>query len=54
MTLAAYQGVGSLDGADASWREQRGKGVFVLAATSNPEAAAIQQAVVAVGARERD
>ncbi len=29
--------------------EQHGKGLFVLAATSNPEAAVVQQAVVASG-----
>jgi orotidine-5'-phosphate decarboxylase len=43
MTAVAYQGLGSLDGVlgrAAEW----GKGVFVLAATSNPEGAAIQQA----------
>ncbi len=44
VTAVAYQGVGSLDPvlrrADAA-----GKGVFVLAATSNPEAAATQAAL---------
>ncbi|HWH26131.1 MAG TPA: orotidine-5'-phosphate decarboxylase [Pseudolysinimonas sp.] len=43
MTAVAYQGLGSLAGVmakAASW----GAGVFVLAATSNPEAAVTQQA----------
>ena len=45
MTLVAYQGVDSLAGPLARAREN-GKGVFVLAATSNPEARATQTAVV--------
>jgi len=50
MTVAAYQGVGSL--ADAmALGERAGKGLFVLAATSNPEAAAVQQALVQSGPR---
>ncbi|MGO4300354.1 orotidine-5'-phosphate decarboxylase [Leifsonia sp. RAF41] len=50
MTAAAYQGVGSL--ADAmELAERAGKGIFVLAATSNPEAAAVQQAIVQTGPR---
>ncbi len=45
MTLNPYLGVGALQPAfDAA--EEHGKGAFVLAATSNPEAAALQQAVV--------
>lgn len=44
MTVAAYQGFGSLSGAFAHVREH-GKGLFVLAATSNPEARDVQQAV---------
>ena len=44
MTAVAYQGLGSLDGV-ISRAEAAGKGVFVLAATSNPEAAATQRAV---------
>jgi orotidine-5'-phosphate decarboxylase len=44
MTAVAYQGLGSLDGVIAR-AEAGGKGVFVLAATSNPEAAATQRAV---------
>lgn len=45
MTLVAYQGVESLAGPLARAREH-GKGVFVLAATSNPEARATQTALV--------
>lgn len=44
MTVAAYQGFGSLSGAFDHVREH-GKGLFVLAATSNPEARDVQQAV---------
>lgn len=44
MTVSAYQGVGSLSGAVALAREH-GKGLFVLAATSNREAVAVQTAV---------
>ncbi|MGO4534246.1 orotidine-5'-phosphate decarboxylase [Leifsonia sp. 2MCAF36] len=50
MTAAAYQGVGSLTDA-MTLAERAGKGLFVLAATSNPEAAAIQQAIVQTGER---
>ena len=50
MTIAAYQGVGSIDESMRS-AEAWGKGLFVLAATSNPEAEAIQKAVVAGGPR---
>ncbi|MDN4615462.1 orotidine-5'-phosphate decarboxylase [Leifsonia sp. F6_8S_P_1B] len=50
MTVAAFQGVGSI-AEPLRLGEQHGKGLFVLAATSNPEAAAIQQAVVASGER---
>ncbi|MFS4506012.1 orotidine-5'-phosphate decarboxylase [Clavibacter sp. Sh2141] len=45
VTLTAYTGVGSLDGVRASadaWRA----GVFVLAATSNPEAERLQRALL--------
>jgi orotidine-5'-phosphate decarboxylase len=50
MTIAAFQGVGSI--ADPMrLAEANGKGLFVLAATSNPEAAAIQKAIVASGER---
>lgn len=48
MTAVAYQGLGSLDGV-ISRAETAGKGVFVLAATSNAEAAATQRAVRADG-----
>lgn len=44
MTVAAYQGFGSLSGAFAHVREH-GKGLFVLAATSNPEAREVQRAL---------
>jgi len=44
MTAVAYQGLGSLDGV-IDRAEAAGKGVFVLAATSNPEAARTQSAV---------
>lgn len=50
MTIAAFQGVGSI-AEPMCLAESAGKGLFVLAATSNPEAAAIQQAVVAHGPR---
>lgn len=51
MTAVAYQGVGSLDGVIARARKY-GKGVFVLAATSNREAAATQTAVVTRGSSD--
>ncbi len=41
MTAVAYQGFGSLDGVIAR-ASAAGKGVFVLAATSNPESAEVQ------------
>jgi orotidine-5'-phosphate decarboxylase len=44
MTVVAYQGFGSLSGAFGYVREQ-GKGLFALAATSNPEAREVQRAV---------
>lgn len=44
MTAAAYQGFGSLAGG-LELAHQHDKGIFVLAATSNPEAAATQQAM---------
>ncbi len=52
MTLVAYQGVDSLAGPLARAREN-GKGVFVLAATSNPEARATQTAVLVEGGASR-
>jgi orotidine-5'-phosphate decarboxylase len=48
LTLAAYMGVGSLE-QPLALAAANGKGIFVLAATSNPEAADIQRAVVADG-----
>jgi len=48
MTAVAYQGLGSLDGV-LTRAAASGKGVFVLAATSNPEGAATQQAIRADG-----
>jgi orotidine-5'-phosphate decarboxylase len=44
MTISAYQGVGSL-AAPHAIAERFGKGLFVLAATSNPESVGIQTAV---------
>ncbi len=49
MTIVAYQGLGSLTDPIAR-AQQHGKGLFVLAATSNPEAAATQTATVRRGA----
>ncbi|TAL43598.1 MAG: orotidine-5'-phosphate decarboxylase [Salinibacterium sp.] len=48
VTLAAYQGVGSI-AAPIALAQANGKGVFVLAATSNPEAAEVQTAVLSRG-----
>ncbi|WP_240607423.1 orotidine-5'-phosphate decarboxylase [Cryobacterium aureum] len=48
LTLAAYMGVGSLD-SPLTLAAANGKGVFLLAATSNSEAANIQRAIVADG-----
>ncbi|ALD12975.1 orotidine-5'-phosphate decarboxylase [Clavibacter capsici] len=45
VTLTAYTGVGSLDGVRAA-AETGGAGVFVLAATSNPEARELQSALL--------
>jgi orotidine-5'-phosphate decarboxylase len=50
MTIAAFQGVGSIE-QPMKLAESAGKGLFVLAATSNPEAAGIQQAIVQSGPR---
>jgi orotidine-5'-phosphate decarboxylase len=44
MTAVAYQGLGSLDPVIAR-AAAAGKGIFVLAATSNPEAAVTQKAI---------
>ncbi len=43
LTVSPYLGVGALDGLFSA-AERAGKGLFVLAATSNPEAAAVQLA----------
>ena len=51
MTAVAYQGVGSLDGVLAQ-ASSHGKGVFVLAATSNPEATDVQTARVQSGPQQ--
>jgi orotidine-5'-phosphate decarboxylase len=48
MTISAFQGVGSL-AAPMILAREHGKGLFVLAATSNPESLATQTAVVSVG-----
>lgn len=48
ITVNPFMGVGSLD-LPFQVAARHGKGLFVLAATSNPEAAVIQQAVVAEG-----
>lgn len=45
VTLSPYLGLGSLEGV-LRLAETTGKGAFVLAATSNPEAAAVQGAVL--------
>jgi orotidine-5'-phosphate decarboxylase len=52
MTLVAYQGVGSIGGPIALARAN-GKGVFVLAATSNVEAYPLQSALLQTGAQHR-
>lgn len=48
MTVSAFQGVGSLDAVLALARDH-GKGIFALAATSNPESALIQRATTSAG-----
>jgi orotidine-5'-phosphate decarboxylase len=48
MTISAYMGVGSIEGPMAL-AERHGKGLFVLAATSNPEAFDVQTAVLSSG-----
>lgn len=50
MTASAYQGLGSLEGM-LELAEAEGKGVFVLSATSNPEARPVQRALVQDGPR---
>ncbi|MEW2008883.1 orotidine-5'-phosphate decarboxylase [Microbacterium sp. NPDC078814] len=48
LTVNPYLGVGALEGAFAL-AEEHGKGLFVLAATSNPEATVLQRATTADG-----
>lgn len=50
MTVSAYQGVGSL-AAPMLLAKENGKGLFILAATSNPESYATQTALVQHGGR---
>jgi len=50
MTISAYQGLGSIEQVMVA-AEAAGKGLLVLAATSNPEAAAIQRAVLQQSSR---
>ena len=50
ITVSAYLGVGSLD-APLALAAEKGKGLFLLSATSNPEGTDIQSAVVAHGSR---
>ncbi|GAA1842523.1 orotidine-5'-phosphate decarboxylase [Agromyces salentinus] len=50
MTISAYQGLGSIEQVMLA-AEAGGKGLFVLAATSNPEASAIQRAVLQQSSR---
>ncbi|MCU1585898.1 MAG: orotidine 5-phosphate decarboxylase [Microbacteriaceae bacterium] len=50
LTISAYMGVGSIE-RPMRLAEETGKGLFVLAATSNPEALAVQTATLVVGAR---
>lgn len=50
MTMSAFQGVGSL-AAPVALSRAAGKGLFILAATSNPESDQTQSAVIAMGPR---
>lgn len=50
MTISAYQGLGSLEQVSRS-ADAVGKGLFVLAVTSNPEAGAIQRALLQQSSR---
>lgn len=50
MTISAFQGVGSI-AHPLALAAKNGKGLFVLAATSNPEAAATQSAIIRTGPR---
>ena len=51
MTISAYQGVGSHRAVMVDSPRRRARALFVLAATSNPEAAAIQRAVLQQSSR---
>ena len=53
MTISAYQGLGSIESVMLR-ADVAGKGLFVLSATSNPEAVAIQRAVLQQSSREGD
>jgi len=48
LTVSAYMGLGSIE-APMALAEETGKGLFVLAATSNPEAFSIQTARISCG-----
>ncbi|MHC5796215.1 orotidine-5'-phosphate decarboxylase [Lacisediminihabitans sp. FW035] len=48
LTISAYMGLGSIE-APIRLAEERGKGLFVLAATSNPEAFSLQTARISSG-----
>ncbi len=52
MTIVAYQGLGSL-AEPLALALANGKGLFVLAATSNPEAAEVQKAIIRDGPHSR-
>ena len=49
LTVSGYMGVGSLETA-ITVAQRAGKGLFLLGATSNPEGAALQHAIVGEGA----
>jgi len=49
LTVNPFLGVGALDGA-FTLAQEHGKGLFVLAATSNPEAEGVQRSIGAAGA----
>nr|WP_179580567.1 orotidine-5'-phosphate decarboxylase [Leifsonia psychrotolerans] len=51
LTVHSYMGVGSLDAA-LEVADRGGKGLFLLSATSNPEGAALQRAVVGEGVHQ--
>jgi orotidine-5'-phosphate decarboxylase len=49
LTVNPFLGVGALDGA-FTLAQEHGKGLFILAATSNPEAEGVQRSIGAAGA----